>query len=81
MLSRSRCILAMCVIKLIKQCPLDRDPTIAMRFGALNQGRYNSILNDMCVIIDRWSARPRDRRVDFKGAADPTLLRQPRHLK
>ena len=23
-------------------------------------------------MIDRWSARPRDRRADFQGAADPT---------
>ena len=34
----------MCIIKRIKLRPLDRDPTIVMRFRALNCGRYNSTL-------------------------------------
>ena len=33
-----------CVLKCIKLRPLDRDPTIVMRFRALNRGRYNSTL-------------------------------------
>ena len=31
-------------------------------------------LKGMCTMIDRWSARPRDRRADFQGAANPTLM-------
>ena len=31
-----------CVIKRIKRHPLDRDPTIAMRFCAMNLSRYNA---------------------------------------
>ena len=41
---RSRCILAMCVIKRIKRRPLDRDPMIAMRFHAMNLSRYNACI-------------------------------------
>ena len=32
-------------------------------------------------MIDRWSARPRDRRADFQGAADPTPSVDPRGLQ
>ena len=62
----------MCVVKRINFHSLDRDPTVAMRFGALNRARHNSALKARAQSNDRWSARPRDRRADFRCASDPT---------
>ena len=44
-----------------KRRPSDRDPTIVMRFGAFNRGRYNSSKRGTCALFDRGS-RSRDRR-------------------
>ena len=45
----------MCVKKHIIFRALDRDPTVAMRFGALNRGRHNSTLKPRVRSADRWS--------------------------
>ena len=66
----------MCVIKRINFRSLDRDSTVAMRFGALNRGRHNSALKSTCLICDPWTARRFDQRSD----RDPTLRFTPRHL-
>ena len=49
----------MCVIKRINFRSLDRDPTVAMRFGALNRGRPNSVLKPRARSNDRWFASTR----------------------
>ena len=52
----------MCVIKRINFRSLDCDPTVAMRFDALNRGRHNSALKPRARSNDQWFASMRSTR-------------------
>ena len=72
------CVL--CVIKSIKLRSLDRDPTLLMRFRALNLNRYNSCLTHVCDLMIRWT---RAHVIDARclPRSHPTFVMPPRHLK
>ena len=67
-----------CVIKRFESPPLDLDPTRQILPPRLNRGHHNSVLRPRARSDDRWSARPRDRRVDFRCVVDPTSSIDPR---
>ena len=73
-----RCIL--CVIEHIKLRRLDRDPTLLMRFQALNLSRYNSCLNARVLSDDPWT---RAHVIDARclPRSHPTFVMPPRRLK
>ena len=65
------------VIKTHESRPLDHDRAVEMRSSLFHQSHYNSFNLATCSDLIRWSARPRDRRVDFQCDVDPTLLPSP----
>ena len=69
-----------CVLKRFASRPFDRNRAVKMSSPPFHLSPSNPINSSTCEMIDRWSARPRDRRADFQGAADPTPIVDPRGL-
>ena len=69
-----------CFLKRFASRPFDHDRAVEMSSPPFHLSRYNPIHSSMCAMIDHQSARPRDRRADFQGAADPMPIVDPRGL-
>ena len=64
-----------CILKRFASRPFDRDRAVEMSSPPFHLSRYNPINSSTCVMIDRWSTRPRVHAIDARISNAAPILR------